>query len=302
MLNKFFTIVILILSFFSLSVRVDAFSTVKLLGVPVAKDFVMSPAKVEVQINPGQKITREVFVLNRSGEDAEFDVKVEGVEAVGDGISVAREFSDKYLLDKFSIDKNKFILSHGEQATFLVTINIPADYRGRSFNEAVLVSSQRLSDIYNPNSTKIITQLGSIFFVKVSGKDVQSGEISDFKYTGGNFVIDFKNKGNVYLSPYGELLISDVLGNEVKKINIDPWFVLASSTRVREFQWEIPTSLLPFYRAKLVLNPGYEDNVNNGNLNLFLISYYGLAYLSIVIFLVVITFFVLIKYFKNHDE
>ena len=43
----------------------------------LASDFMLSPAKIEVFVKPGEKIEKEIFITNRLGRSTDFIVEVE---------------------------------------------------------------------------------------------------------------------------------------------------------------------------------------------------------------------------------
>ena len=71
----------------------------------------------------------------------------------------------------------------------------------------------------------------------------------------------YENTGTVHLNPYGEVSIKNMLGEEVGYLEIDPWFVLPSAVRLREFSWD-REFLFGRYTAEASINRGYDDEID----------------------------------------
>jgi hypothetical protein len=76
-----------------------------------------------------------------------------------------------------------------------------------------------------------------------------------------NLGIFYENTGSVHLNPYGELSITNMFGEEVGFIELEPWFVLPKSLRTREITWDREL-LLGRYTVTARINRGYDDIVD----------------------------------------
>ncbi len=246
----FYLISLLLLLPFSLY----AFSVERLGDVPVVNDFVISPAKVEFDIRPGENIIKNILVTNRSGEKATFWIEFEKLE-MGEGSRSLAEFMHSSV--------REFSLFHGETANISISINIPNDEKSGGMYGVVLISSKRSSVKDNSGGANIITRAGSVFLCRIDGEDVlQSGEFLGFEKVENGFKMDFKNNGDSHLNPYGTIELKDIFGRTFKKIGVDPWFVLPKTQRTREIVWE-DESYFYFYKVSALLYPGYGgmDNI-----------------------------------------
>ena len=66
----------------------------------------------------------------------------------------------------------------------------------------------------------IVTRAGILVFLQVSGEINEKGEVIEFSLSNGkfftfkapeDFIVNFKNQGNTYLKPRGEILIKNIL-------------------------------------------------------------------------------------------
>ena len=91
-------------------------------------------------------------------------------------------------------------------------------------------------------------------------------------YFGGpiTFEFNYKNNGNVYLNPYGELKITNVFGRTAYAKWISPYFVMPGAIRQQKETLE-NKSLWGIYRATLKLNRGYGNRLDQKSLYFFVL-------------------------------
>jgi hypothetical protein len=82
----------------------------------------------------------------------------------------------------------------------------------------------------------------------------------------------FENTGSVHLNPYGEIRVTNILGEEVGMSIIDPWFVLPNALRTREIVWDRPF-LFGRYTFTLSLNRGYDDIIDESQVVVWVIPW-----------------------------
>ena len=238
-------------------------------GVPIVGDIVLSPAKVELNLEPGAKSIRYLDITNRMGSDAVFSFSVEDFAPSGDsheGVVLGKTVDglDSSLKRYMSVNVKPFLLSHGQRARVPIEISVPKKVASQGLYAVVLVSSSPLKN--ESGSTKIITRLGSMFFVKVNGYQKELGIFESVSFHGNNIEIVFKNSGDIYLNPYGIINIYDYYSKKlVRKIDIDPWFVLPRSSRSRTI---VADNLANGkYTAEIILNRGYDNMLDSRDLS-----------------------------------
>jgi hypothetical protein len=125
------------------------------------------------------------------------------------------------------------------------------------------------------SGARLVSQLGSLLLVRISGDVVETGGVKDFRilsdkyfYSSGGpdgFEVVYENTGNVHLTPYGLVTIENILGQEVANIPVDAFFVLPQSVRGKSVDWE-PPFLFGYYKATLeVGRPGSDTQVQTLN-------------------------------------
>ena len=279
----------------------------RLPGDEVVGDFVLSPGKVELELDPGESKTILLKVSNRIGETKTFDVDVEDMGASSDPnralVLLGDDRGPYTLRDYFSIPHRQFEVDHATRALVPVTITVPPDAEPGGHYGSVLVKTvtQQVAtdDEGKPlPSSAIVSRIGTLFFVTVPGDVDTEGVLEDFSLSEDRswfekgpigFEILYKNSGSIHLNPYGEIRITNMFGEEVGFVELEPWYTLPQSERLREITWN-RGALYGKYTAVLQLNRGYEDIVDTQEITFWVIPWKvvlgGFIGLFIVFFLI----------------
>ena len=241
----------------------------RLPGIPVRNDILLSPARVELSLDPGDRSVRYLNIVNRTGKDVAFKLSIEDFSPSDDprgGVVLDKTIAGirSSLKEYISVDSSQFILAHGEQARIPVTVLIHKDVRPGGLYAAVIISSAPLKE--SSGAAKVVTRLGALFFVKVNGTVKHSAVLKGATFLDDKIEIVFENNGDVYLDPYGTIDIYDRFKKLISKINIDPWFVLPRSTRSRMVALPVSDLSVGRYTASISMNRGYDDIVDNKEL------------------------------------
>jgi len=271
---------------------------------PNNNDFVLGPGKTELILDPGETTSRELLISNRLGRRMEFQVSIEDFSGGEDPKDVVVLLGDKRgpysLKDFLHPELSEFELESGERMVMPVTISIPADAEPGNLLGAVLLRTsppkQELEQGGVASQVKIESQLGTLFFVRVSGPVTEAGEVVEVGteqsiYSGGDIPLDiyYKNTGNVYLVPYGIATITNMTGSVVDQVEIPPWFALPGATRFRSVDWESGLFRLGKYTADFEINRGYGDIVDEESLTLWVIPWkFALGLFGAIVVLVVL--------------
>jgi len=276
-------------------------------NTPVANDFVLGPGKTDLSLKPGDKTTQQIMVTNRLGRDSNFKIEVEdfsGSYNTDQTVVLFGEAKGPYSMkDYIKPEVYNFNLKHGERITIPIEITIPKDSQPGGLYASVLVSVVPSTEEAQANQgqTKVISRLGTLFFVRVEGDVNESGRLQSFKvsdivapkikiknslgeeaeklaqsatdkfysifkngfYEKGPiaFEIVFRNDGNVHLIPSGKIEIKNLLGKKVGEVNVDKYFVMPNSLRERVVGWD-DKFLLGRYTAVLTLDKNYQQKPN----------------------------------------
>lgn len=278
------------------------------LNIQAQNDFVVEPGKTEIFINPGETITKSISITNRIGKSVKFKLTTEDIIGTNDSISPVKLLGDDigpYSVKNFiEPEISEFTLELGEKITIPVKISVPTDAEPRGHYGALIVSNE--PEVLSEEETsetqgkaRLISRIGSLFFIRINGVGREAGNLEDFKIIGpekvfyesrpGGFEISFKNTGNVHLVPHGKITIKNLLGKSVGEIPVDAYFSLPDSIRFREVFWT-PGTGLGRYTAHLSLYPGFGNENQESKVSFWIIPWKILiiTFIGLVIFVSVI--------------
>lgn len=280
----------------------------KIADTPTAVgDYVVGPGRTEVRVNPGETVTRYITVANRIAAGRAFSFSVEDMSGTADGsesIVLLGDQNGPYSLrDYISFPTESVTLDLNTRATIPVTISMPPDAEPGGYYGAVLVSTFEASPEGSGGGARspMIARVGTLFFITVPGETDIEGELIDVSTTNDqvwyqsgpvDFNILFENRGSIHLNPYGEVRVTNLLGDEIGFVKLDPWFVLPKSLRVREVTWD-REFLLGRYNFTVQINRGYDDVVDVESFVIWVLPWKIVlgVFLSIFFVLFIIRFF-----------
>lgn len=287
--------------------NVYAFEITQNPQMPVEKNFVVGPAKIELNIPAGDSKTTTLLIENRTGKKQTFKISFEDFVA-GSGDSavslLGTETSKTSLKNFLFVEKDTFTLNHGERLNLPVTVSIPVNSTPGGKFASVLVSAiAETSRVTESDSaytgSVVLGRIGSLFFVTVPGDTLSRGELVSLKTKNQKKLffsnqiplrIEYKNSGNISLNPYGIIEIKNIFGEVVSKKILDPWYTLPESIRTRDVIVE--GSFFGRYTAVAQVNRGYEDVVDSKSFTFYVISNEALMLSGI---LVLVALFVIWK-------
>jgi hypothetical protein len=293
----------------------DSYARERLPNDDVFNDFVVGPGRFELALKPGQTRTVELIVSNRMGVEKVFSFETEDAEGTEDGSQALVLLGDDRgpysLKDYISVPHQKFSLEHAQRARIPVTVSIPADADPGGRYGSLLISIVSDKNELNPAggavpASVLISRIGTLFFISAPGETEASGETLDFStvndtalFTDGPvpMSIVFENTGDVHLNPYGEIRITNLLGDEVGFVELEPWFVLPQAIRNRLVEWEREL-LIGRYTATTQINRGYDDIVDTQTVVFWVLPWKIL----LPIFIGLLLFFTLIRYVATRFE
>jgi len=257
--------------------RASAYELQNLDNTPIENDFVLGPGKTDLVLEPGEKSVQQIAVTNRLGEDRDFTIEIEDFSGSYDEDQTVVLFGEAKgpysLKDYIKPEITEFSLKHGERILIPVEVNIPDDSEAGGLYASVLVSTvpSTTETKASAGQTRIISRLGTLFFVRVAGDVNESAKLESFKvsdtkygfYEKGPipFEIALRNDGNIHIIPSGKIEITNLIGKKVGEVTVDKYFAMPDSLRERVVKWE-SASLLGKYTATLTLDKNYQQKPN----------------------------------------
>lgn len=191
--------------------------------------FSVSPLKQTMIVAPGSEVEFSIDVTNDSIEVKSFLPEVEGFEVDAEtGIAKFGNFSDAQNWTK--VGSSKLTLQPDEKGEFKFLFNVPesaqpgAYYLGLFAKEAGATGQVSLS-----------SRVGSLLFLYVEGEVREDLVRTNFSASKNVFftpefeiALDLENKGTIHVSPRGQVVLKNILGQEVGKVylNLDQRKVL----------------------------------------------------------------------------
>jgi hypothetical protein len=277
-------------------------------------DFVVGPGRFSLEIAPGETKTVNMNISNRLGERRLFQFTTEDMTNNTDGDSVIKLLGDEVgpytIKDYITVPYKQFYIENNERAVVPVTISIPADAEPGGFYGSILtevlpvVTTSSDSDVVP--TTALVSRIGTLFFVTTPGDIERSGSFLDFStipdkkiYLEGpiDMGLVYENTGTTHITPYGDITVTNMLGDIVGQVELVPWFVMPNSVRTKEVSWN-REFLFGRYTVTADIERGYEDVVDTKSLVFWVFPWKIL----VTVFVSVFAFFLVIRFAVRNFE
>lgn len=288
-------------------------------NVPIEKNFIVGPAKMEINVAAGETKTIFFTVQNRTGLTQDFEISFEdfvGSANPGETVQLlGLGESSRTLKDYIFIEDNKFTLQHGDRAIVPVTISIPVGIPSGGRFASVIVSA--VSKNMNFGSEErastgaiVVGRIATLVFVTIPGEINPQGKLLSLEIKNNKKVffgkliplrLVYENSGDVNLNPYGFIHIRNMFGRNVETKTLTPWFALPDSVRTRDV--EIGPLLFGRYSALAQVNRGYGDIIDEQQVSFVVINPTIFILLVLIIIAVLVLFKrkMLMKDLDNHE-
>jgi len=238
-------------------------------GVEVHNDFSIGPTKFSLDLKPGEETVAELQITSRIEKKTDFEVGVEDFTAQEDPERYTQflgeeksQFSSK---EWFQPAVWKFTLKHGERIYLPIKITVPQDAEVGGHYSVVFVKTVPKEDEKGSGIT-LSSRVGSLFLLSIGDGEVKTqGELVSFKTSKKiygswpvTFELNFKNEGDVHLTPFGKIIISNLFGKTIDQATVKDWVVLRSSSRVQRVEWKQGFALGK-YTATAQIERGYNN-------------------------------------------
>jgi len=266
----------------------------------------VGPAKIEVKTDPGNIVKGKVLVFNEGEEARTFYADFEKfIEINGERKFLPGEETE--LTNWFQMEKTDS-LQPKERKDIPFTIEVPENAPpGGHF--AVMWWGTAAPE---QKQIAIVTRAGILVFLQVSGEVNEKGEVLAFSPSKEKFFVfqlpdgfevKFRNAGNTYLKPLGEITIKNLLGSTIAvfSVNEKQRNVLPDNTRFLETapQFEKTPFAFGLYRAELALEWGEKPGTFQKSVYFFVFPWKTV--LVVVIILLVLAL-LLTKGIKKYNQ
>lgn len=276
-----------------------------------SKTITVDPSIMKIDLsNEPEQITQTY--TNTTGAVTELQFRAKDFTGITD-LSTAHFLEEhdaanyKYSLSSWiSFDNSQMTLSPGESKKLTVYVRKDQLSPGTHYAsiQAVITSP------FNNERITIQPVLSSFLFVRTNtGHEIERAELKAFSAVQDSsgfphrFFIRFQNIGNVALTPYGKVEVTDVLGRIVAESILNEGSLITLPESIRRYDLTVHKKsefLLPgFYNAKISLRYGTQNHQLIQSLTFFTIeSMIGLL-ITIGSILALIVAFLLLKKYHN---
>lgn len=228
--------------------------TVEKRDEPVTEQFVISPTKVELTLQPGQSAVRQITIVNRTGKNVMASFSMEDFEGSRDPAESHRLMGaddstwGARLWMKPELEAIE--LEHGETLTFDVRVQVPLDAEPGGHYAAVLALAEERE--VPEGGVQLKGRVTALFLITVPGDIDSRGNLNDpevpliSSYGPTTIGLVFNNLGNIHQSPSGTITITNILGQQVAEIPVKEWVILPESARRTQIEWPGKWHLGPY--------------------------------------------------------
>lgn len=206
---------------------------------------VVSPARIELEVDPGGVVRGEISLVNDKDKTETFYSSIQNFES-GDESGVPKFTNDKDGMVEWLEVQKEIALEPGKRVKVPFVVKVPKDVGAGGYFSAIFWGNQLPRT--EEGLVSLGAKVGSLVFLKIRGEIVEKGEIVDFGTLSNkkvfnqlpvDFFFRFQNSGNDRLKPLGEIKIYNQFDKEVDSlsVNVSQGSVLPNSRRKFFVSW-----------------------------------------------------------------
>ncbi len=273
---------------------------------------VVYPAKIQLEVSPGEKTGVTVNFLNQS------ELPLSGYFRIADFIVIdnkgtpeiveqKEKLSSRYAASSwFSSLYDRGTIPANEKLSFLAYITVPKD--AAAGGRYVAIYFEPTPELTQPKTggekaTAISTRIASLIYIKVKGDIKEEAKITRFsannfqEYGPVKVLTEILNLGNYHITPQAKLTLINPFGKVVDEQKLNPLNIFPERTRLYENEigkkW-----LIGRYQVKLTGTYGEKNLPLSASLYLWVFPWK----VAIVVLLAIIILILLIRHFLNQSS
>lgn len=205
----------------------------------------ISPLTFELTANPGDEISNIIKIFNNGESTVLINIVVEDFTASGERgeVALSTDEDNTYSLAKWvDVSPESFVLEPNSFRSVEFTVTVPLDGEPGGHYGSILASTGGVA--LGGGGAVIAQKIGSLLLLQVAGEireelSIKSFEAPSFSEYGPVTIgARFENTGTVHLKPRGFILIKNMFGKEVGRIQLPQLNVLPNSIRKIETEFE----------------------------------------------------------------
>ena len=228
-----------------------------------------SPTALYLNLNPGESYKGEVTFWNLAQSTITFQVKVKGFKQIEDVPGTSRihtdfeEANDPYTASKWvTVDTKTVELHPNEYFKLPYTITVPQDVAIGEFHTLIYLQSTTPDNPLLGSATLADLGSGPAILINTGDNVEENAEVEYFKtdkpfyeYPPVDFLTRYLNKGNTHITPAGDIVLENFLGQEIDRIQFNPnkQSILRSNGATYTNEWQ--NKSIFFKNGKVAIGP-----------------------------------------------
>jgi len=237
----------------------------------------ITPPFFELNVNPGDSWSSSIRVVNTNAAPLQVNAQVMGFQAADDlghgsfiQLSQLAGNSDA-LANWITVTSAGVTIPSDGAADVPFSVSVPPNASPGGHYAAILIGTGAPTAQAGESQVGVSSFISALIFVRVSGNVVESAQIHAFSTDKSlyqtpdvHFAINIQNTGNAHIRPVGMVQIYNAFGKLRGQISINGTgtlgYVLPSSTREFDVEWQGQPSLLDIGPYTAVLSLAYGEN------------------------------------------
>lgn len=242
-----------------------------------ASSLTITPPFFELNVSPGDSWSSSIRVVNTNPGDLTVHAIVMGFGAADDqghgAFTPLAELSGDTdaLANWITAPSSSIDVPSGQATDVPFSVNVPMNASPGGHYAAILIGTGAPSPQPGVSQVGVSSYISALIFVNVSGNVVESANIQEFSTDRSyyetpdvHFTLLVQNNGNTHVRPVGTIQIYNMFGKERGEISINATgtlgYVLPSSSREFDEEWQNPPSLLDIGPYTAVVSIAYGEN------------------------------------------
>jgi hypothetical protein len=225
-----------------------------------------NPPLVEISAPAGETVSGELSVYN----DGDADLTIKGQPEYFFRPPKTDNNKDLDINSWLTVEPAEFLLKSGEMKKVNYSVNLPEGFKGEILAQIYFSQADDLHE--KAVGTTVKTRFGVGLYVAAKGSEVVKATITGIDVSRNDeeikYAVEIENLGNVHLRPRGKIIIEDLKGNEIQRLETQyGWPVFPHGKCVYNTKWHNFNLAAGKYKARAVVeyvNP--YDQKNGGRL------------------------------------
>jgi hypothetical protein len=259
----------------------------------------ITPQLLEVTANPGEVITSTFRLTNASSENIAIKTVPKNFTPNGEegAVNLTEDDTTFAIASWINVLPETANIAANKTQDFEVSIDVPSNAEpGSHFGSVVF---QTIPPENDEAAALISQEIAPVILVRIAGDTSEVAVIEEFK-TGSSFysnensveiISRIKNTGNVHFKPTGQIVIKNMFGSEVAKLDLDKKNVLPDSIRQFVNEWQIDGFKIGRYTTELTLVTGDDNNIQTSKTSFTIFPYQTILPIAIALVLLIVVIY-----------